>query len=104
MKDSFKLEVWASFAEEDEVIGLKYMRLLEQISSEYQFNNFNLILRLSSSERWDYRYLQKHLDLSAQMIWIRGPQDFNIQMKYILSSLGYNLNQAVETWNLSDLL
>ena len=74
MKDNFKLEIWASFQEEDEVIGLKYLRLLERISREYSFNNFNLILRLAGSERWDYTYLQKHMDLSAQMIWVRGPQ------------------------------
>ena len=66
MSDDFRLIVWASFSEEDEVIGLKYMRILERLSKEYDFNNFNLVLRLSGSNRWNLDYLRKHIDLSAQ--------------------------------------
>ena len=54
------------------------MRLLEQISDDYKFNNFNLVLRLSgSSERWDLDYLREHLEKNAELVWIRGPQKFN---------------------------
>ena len=97
VSDDFRLIVWASFSEEDEVIGLKYMRILEHLSKDYDFNNFNLVLRLSGSNRWNLDYLRKHIDLSAQQIWIRGPQDFNQEMKIYLHALGYDPALIVET-------
>ena len=90
LDDEFKLILFASFSKEEEVIALKYIRLLEEIQMEHKLDSFKFFLRISGdSLRWDQTYFEKWIPRDIEKVWVRGPEKFNFSVNQMLRNLGY---------------
>ena len=95
--ESFRLELWASFAKRDEVVGLDILQTLAEISEKEGFNNFSLKLRISSegAPRWDASFIQMNFNPNVDGVLIRGPQEFNWEMEDNLVRIGYDSSKVI---------